>query len=118
MFPSSHLGPFPRSVGSQPQGIGSFQNQALTSALSQPFTAKAELGAVAGSAKHLWLPFFFPRNEAHIFQYCENISLTALLFSSWCTAAQLLPLTSSPAGATASQNCHAGIAQHNAWHLG
>lgn len=34
------------------------------------------------------------------------------MFPSLCTAAQLLPLTSSPTAATASQNCRAGNAQH------
>ena len=95
--PSCHLGPFSSSRGSQTQGLGSSQDQAPPPAhLSQLFTAEAELWALAGSAKHSWLPLFFPRNEAHIFLYCENISLTVLLFSSLCAAAQLLPLTSSP----------------------
>lgn len=35
------------------------------------------------------------------------------MFSPLCTAAQLLPLTSNPPAAAASQNCRAGNAQHD-----
>lgn len=129
--PSYHISSFSSSVGPQTQGLRSFLDQAPPPAhLPQLFTAEAELRAMAGSARHSWLPLFLTRNET--FLSIMKTFPEQFYCSPHClqhhSCSHLLPAQQRAATASPSQNrCtremwHEGLCSpaggSPAWHLG